>query len=61
LELNEQIEDIASELRDAPFAEFTRQLGGTTREPGALGRIIQRYLDELVAADLVDENELAHT
>jgi hypothetical protein len=57
-DINEQLEDIRPELRDPPLAEFTRQLGGTISEPGALGRTIQRYLDEVVAADFVDEDDL---
>ena len=58
-DINEQLEDIMPELRDPPLAEFTRQLGGTISEPGAFGRTIQRYLDEVVAADLTIRHDLS--
>jgi hypothetical protein len=57
-DINEQIEDIKPELRDPPLADFTRRLGGTQKDPGVYGRWIERYLDEVLAEEIVTEDEL---
>jgi hypothetical protein len=59
-DLNEDLESIRPALgRDAPLDGFTPRLGGTGYMPGLSGLWLEQYIDEAVAEQIVDEDELA--
>jgi hypothetical protein len=58
--LNEQLEDIRPELSDPPPLDgFTDKIGGTGAEPGSSGLWLDRFIELVVEAGIVEEEELS--